>query len=363
MTANSALAEDCRVYFDVLRTGFERAAAAAGGSIDRCFRLARFTLRLRFAGPALQDRIVPAIAHLEVPPSETADLTIGLFDRASTGTRLPLLVDSLVRLILLRWWEHLDTRREIREYHGERIRTVFHLGPNILSALDLDTDSALYWVDDGDTIPYYEQGYPLSTLLNWWLTERRHCFVHAAAVGRPDGGVLIAGKGGSGKSTSALSCVGSPLRIVSDDYAIVDTRDLSTAFSIYSTAKLKGPEDVARFPHLAGLVSNPDRLDAEKALVFLHEHVPDAVLTEMPVRAILVPSITGQAKTRIEPSSAAAALTALAPSTLLQLSGNGAPVLHALSGLVRRTPVFALGLGTDLDTIPRVIEKLLDDLG
>jgi subfamily B ATP-binding cassette protein MsbA len=77
----------------------------------------------------------------------------------------------------------------------------FHLGPDILNALDLQQNLAVYWVEDANRIPYYERGSPLSALLSLWMGARQRYFVHAGAVGNANGGVLLTGKGGAGKST------------------------------------------------------------------------------------------------------------------------------------------------------------------
>ena len=44
----------------------------------------------------------------------------------------------------------------------------------------------------------------MRALFHWIMEDRGRALVHAAAVGRSDGGLLIVGRGGSGKSTTAL---------------------------------------------------------------------------------------------------------------------------------------------------------------
>lgn len=355
------LATDRQAFFDTLREGFRRAAGSAG-VIDKTYSIAGMPVRIRFAGPGLIPALTPALAHLEVDSAAQPELSIEVFDSVSTATPLPLMASSLVELIRLRWWERLDRRREIHGYHGGAIRSVFHLGPDILSLLDSKTNQALYWIEDARNIPYYEKGYPLTTLLNWWLTAQQRFFVHAAALGTPSGGVLIPGKGGSGKSTTTLACVGSALRVVGDDYCAVDVTG-RMAYSLFNTVKLKGLADVARFQQWQACISNLDRVgegeEQEKAMIFLHEHFPRLMLNEFPLRAILIPRITGRPDTRIVPSSAAAALRALAPATIFQLAGNERPAFKALAALTRDLPAFELELGTGLDRIPGVIDDFL----
>ena len=51
--------------------------------------------------------------------------------------------------------------------------------------------------------------------------DKGYQLVHAAAVGSEAGAVLISGKGGLGKSTTALSCLGKGLTYVGDSHVVV----------------------------------------------------------------------------------------------------------------------------------------------
>ena len=347
--------------FDMISDGYQRAQAGAGGPVEHVYRIAGSTVRCCFAGPALVQVIDPAIAHLITEDAGPPDFEIFLFDSHSTGTSLPLLAASLIELLRYRWWEHLDNRREIKGFHGGRFKAVLHLGPDILSLLDTQTRTAYYWVEAADQVPYYEKGYPLTTLLNWWLGLTGQYFLHAAAFGTPAGGVLLPGKGGSGKSTTTLACIDSELQIVGDDYCVIDSQSPPRAYSLYNTAKLKAEADLERFRGFRSMVSNIEQLETEKALLFLHANFPGKMLAEMPIRTILIPEISGRPETRIRPARAADGLKALAPSTMFQLAGNGQPALQTMANLVRSTPCFTIELGTEIAAIPGVVQKFLQN--
>jgi hypothetical protein len=57
-----------------------------------------------------------------------------------------------------------------------------------------------------------------------------------------------------------------------------------------------------------------------------------------------------------------AALKALAPSTLLQLPGDGRETMTHLSALVRRVPAYTLRAGTNMCGIAQGVEALLNQL-
>jgi hypothetical protein len=351
---------DLLTFFHLLYEGFQRALKVAGAD-DRFYMIGSYTLCLRFAGVGLISQLVPALSHLEIEPVAHADLTICLWDSASTGTQLPLLIGSMVELVRRNWGEYLGPRKELIAFDGDRVRTNFHIGPNILSVLDHQQNLACYWIDDAKDIPYWEKGSPLQTILNWWTTDRQHQYVHAGAVGTPTGGVLLAGKGGSGKSSTALACIDSPLVYASDDYCLVSNDPKPHVYSLYNTAKLKGQADLERFPKLAPLVNNVDRLGLEKAMLFLHQHHPDKISRGFPIKAVLVPQVTGKVDTHLRPTTAGVALRALAPSTIFQLAGSGQRAFGIMSSLVKQLPCYVLELGTDMAQIPDTILRLLSE--
>ncbi len=344
-------------YFQMIHAGFERAAQVAG-MIEFFYAIGGYTVCLRFAGLGLVPYLTPAIAHLATAPT-TPDLTICLWDNASTSTRLPLLIGSLVELLEANWTNYLGPRKEVKGYDGDRIRSNFHIGPNILSVIDRQQNLACYWIADAQNLPYWEKGSPLQTILNWWTSDHHRQYVHAGAVGTATGGVLLAGKGGSGKSSTALACIDSPLVYASDDYCLLSTEPTPYVYSLYNTAKLKGQEDLERFPRLAPFVNNRDRIGQEKAMLFLHQHHPKKVVSGFPIRAVLLPQVTGKSDTQLRPTTGSTALRALAPSTILQLSGSGQTAFQMMSNLVKQVPCYVLELGTDVAQIPDVILRLL----
>ncbi len=345
-------------FFETLHNWFHRVTEATG-TIDRFFNIGDYTVRLSFATQNMADKLTQAISHLEVLPIEQPSLTIHLWDNVSTATRLPGLLPAFMRLFHWYWHEYLDPRQNVKALCSDRFQMHFKVGPNIFSALDQQRNIGLYWIADTAELPYCERGSPLQTLLSWWTSNQNRQYVHAAAVGTSSGGVLLTAKGGSGKSTSALACLNSDLTYASDDYCLVATDPVPYVYSLYNTAKLKGAKDLERFPELAPLVSNGDRLDEEKALIFLKEHFPEKIVTGFPLKAILIPKITGELDTRISKATPMLALKSLAPSTLFQLSGTGQSTLEMMSSLVKQIPCYTLELGTDITQIPQVILEFL----
>lgn len=320
------------------------------GPVERSYIIGGYLIRLSFSGAALLS-LTRALEHLAAGDHSTPDLTICLWDSESTGQRMTPPP-----------WQERDflARGVIQGYNTERIYTAFQHGSGAVSVLDKERNLAIFWAPD-PRVPYWEKGSPVRTILHWWLLSKGLQLVHAAAVGNSTGAVLIGGKGGSGKSTTALACLESNLSYVGDDYTLLGLDSGPVVQSLYSSAKLNS-DHVQRFPALLPKIANPERLADEKALLFVNEHDPLKVATRLAVRAILLPRVTGLAETRLKRISVAITLAALAPSTIFQLPRAGNEAFKFLATFARQLPCFSLEVGTDLSTIPPVIEGLLAEI-
>ena len=326
---------------------FEAAAAAAGTIVSRTYTIAGLTVSLRFAGPALVERLSGALEHHPRGQPDDAALTVSIWDTASTHVALPPFpLDAIDG----------GTSGVSRIAPPPPIRAKYRPDQRSLSLLDRVTNRAVFCVADAAVLPSWETGAPLRVLLHWWMADHGRQLVHAGAVGTGAGGFLLAGKGGSGKSSTALACLGSGLGYAADDYCLVSLGPAPRAHSLYCSAKLT-PAQARRFPHLDSAMINPDRLDTEKAVFLLHRRYPEHIQPGFPIRAIVVPVISEGSASRLERAPAGVALRALAPSTILQLPGAGPVTLAMLSRLACWVPTFVLRLGHDLGAVPGVLAE------
>ncbi|MBD2578883.1 serine kinase [Oscillatoria sp. FACHB-1406] len=345
--------QDSLAFFESIEELFQKAVTSVGGTRDRFYCIAGFKIRLQFATEALIPDLTPALEHLAVEPFSEADLTVCLWDSHSTHTPMP--PPPWKR------YQHHPKRGEILGFNSDRIHTSFQWGSYALSLLDRDRNLGIYWVETAAQLPYWEGGSPLRTIFNVWFSQRGIQLVHGGAVGHPHGGALLVGKGGSGKSTTALACLSSDLFYASDDYSLVSCDPNPTAFSIYSTGK-KNADDLERLPFLATAISNRDRLESEKAVYFLNQHFPEKIISRFPLKAILIPRITGKTETTVTPTSVAAALASLVPSTTIQLPGAGKEACKIMMQVAGKVPSYYLELGTDIEQVPQTISALLERL-
>ena len=338
-------------YFEAVSEAFHRASQSTGGGAGYGFRVGGHSVGLRFAGQALVPGITRALAHLEAEPDGPPDFTIRLWDTASTGVGLPEPPWDVKELM---------SRKEMWAVRGQRYSAFsdpMFLRKFIL--LDRESDSAFYWTPDAAALPFAERAAPLRDLLHWWLRDHGYQLMHAGAVGTPEGGVLLGGDSGAGKSTAALSCLHSSLRYASDDYVLLNASGPPFVHTIYSTGKLQIDHMRRRLPDLVAALSNPHELPAEKALLYLHEHFSQALIEQFPLKAIVIPRLSHESAPRILDISPVAALQVIAASTHLQLRWLRREDLRHIIQAFRKVPAYILELGANPGAVPGAILELL----
>jgi hypothetical protein len=329
---------------DSLQDDFERAAEAAGGVAELRLAVAGKPVRIRFAGTEAAEALSPAFVHLEARADEPPALTLHVWD---SGIRRPE--------------ANVAATGAGASYYSEQngLRVLHQPASNVLSVLNAEADTGWFWMPDAHGLPYWDYTAPFRHLLSWWLDAQGLRHVHGGAVGTEEGGVLLVGPGGSGKSTTALSTLlDERLRYAGDDYVAVGAGPAPAVHSLYCSGKVH-PEDLHRLPHLAPALAAGAPAD-EKVVFYVEQAFPGRSIAGFPLRAIVVPRVTDRRAARALPGTPAAALAALAPSTIFQLHPPAREALAQMAVLVRTVPTFVLELGSDVETIPAALLRILE---
>lgn len=342
-----------------LKAYFERIWAQAAYTIHSSVVAERLPLggdlafRLTFAPIDLRVHLRPALAHLLVPDGP-AEAEVRISSSTSTGHVPPP-------------WrvEDYGPRGEVLGLEDTPYRALYNSDSECLTFCDLQARRAIVWLRG--RLPVYERAAPLMAVLPRLLaptleTTEPRIMVHGGAVGTADGALLLAGRGGSGKSTTALAALCAGMDYLADDYCLLHVAPGGTTVrSLYASAKVDGAM-LARLPQLRerGLVVE-GRMDGEKHLLQLASRGGDQLAASRPLRALVLPRVEAgrgphSATSRATPAEA---LRALAPSTVFQLGGAGAATTRELARLVARVPAFHLHLGTDVAAVPAVLRDLL----
>jgi hypothetical protein len=344
-----------RARFERLGAGFQRAAERVGDSLEE--KSARFggrATRLRFAGRALAESLWRPFAHLRDDAAialESARLDIALWDEIATGVR----ADE-------RPWPDAAEVDSVTEVSTSG-RFVLQRLPSTSIGLDRASGVLIGSVAWEERVQVYERGKPLARLLAEWYADQGLGLMHAGLVARDGRGVILAGRGGSGKSTAALAAARAGLEFLGEDYVGLELAgEAVTGHSVYGSVFLdRAAAD--RFPELA-----PHRVDSRsarepKSVVLLAGAGAGWLSRSASVRAVALCRVADEASGRVRPASRAEALMALGPSSLLQIHGRRGDSLERLAQLVQRVPCFRLELGRDLGSVAPRIDEILERAG
>jgi hypothetical protein len=337
-------------YFRIVEGAWAQANEGVDGAIDRYYALAGLLIRFQFAGSALVPAIAPAFEHLRVSSLRPSpSFTIRLWDCASTGVLMP---PPPCRL------EGFTVRGEVRDFHDGRHHAAYQPSERILSVIDVEARVGVVCVANAREIPTPERAAPLRGLLSWLMRYNHRQLVHGAGVAAGKGGVLIVGRGGAGKSNTAVGCLLAGLNYAADDFCAVSVAPVQMAHSLYSTAKLHR-NDWAQIPYPP---SNPDDPDTDKRFYYLHANFAERLPASFRILAIVAPRRTGIGDPTLKPISPRTPVLETASETSLMLPDAGAEVLSTLSRIARQVPCYRLDLGSHPHAIPLIIAGLIDTL-
>ena len=302
-------------FFDRVHAGWASAAASTGGATKRCCEIAGLLVRFQFAGPALPPVIAPAFAHLEISEGGAEPhLTVRLWDCASSGIAMPRSPCPM---------EAFTARGELLGFDDGRYHAAYQPLGRVLSLFDRHARLAVVCAADASAIPAVERAAPLRALLGWLMRHHRRQLVHAAALGTPTIGLLLVGRGGAGKSNTALGCLLAGLCHASDDFCAVSCEPQPVVHSLYCTAKVAAGD----WAQPSWAPANPDDPEHEKRLYYLEPRFRHRLPARLPLSAMVWPSKTGTGDAALHRIAATAPLLETACQTSMMLPNAGAEVL------------------------------------
>lgn len=290
---------------------------------------------LRVEGTQLARRLTMAIRHARLDaPEDGGDAVNVIAVDGRVAGRIPP-----------EWNLPTSDRRHLERLHvsADGLRLLHH-NPDTSNwtVLDRAQKLAVTWSASADRLPDWEDSFPLRTILHWMSSAHDCCLAHAAVVERDGHGVLLTGRGGSGKSTTTVAALYAGMRTCGDDFVMVDPVR-RTAHALYDTLKL---DDTALdwFADLKPRVANPARAADQKARVHLSDVMPGRLLKSTPLQAVIQPIITDDTSPSLHRVDPGVVLRALAPTTLFLLRGEERLLADKLGALVRGLPAWQLRL-------------------
>ncbi len=338
-------------YFTKSLALFKEANQTSKSSSEVFIILADTTIRLCFSSSAIRDKLLPALAHLQVVKDVCgkAEFSFFLWDSHSSG--VSMLPPPCER-------SHFTDRGDIWGFQPTRYRFAFHYGEFSLNLFDNKTKQAIFWVKNPDHLPYWTSAAPLRTIFHWCMEMKGCQLLHAAAIGTDKGAVLLTGTGGSGKSTTALTGLCNAMDFAGDDYVVTRLSPSPSVFTLYSSAKIN-PDNTSAFPKLKKLIVH-NGSGEEKVVFKLFPDLQRQIPKEMPLVGVLAPRINRSTQTTISsPAHRKEIERAASLTTVSQLPYAGKYTYEFITELVRKLPSFYLNLGLDSQDILDVIRDFI----
>lgn len=336
-------------FFQNITDIHKRARNISKDSEKRYYTIGQYTICLSFANSALISGITPAFEHLRTAPVATPDFTVLIWDSVSTGITM-----------IKSPWNIKDylTHGKIRGYNSRKFQTSVSLVSGALSMLDIENNIAAWWIKDYRALPMIETGSPIIAILDWWTSRNNLHYLHAGAVGTKEGGVLLMGTGGSGKSTTSIGCLNTSLYYLADDYCLLNYMTNPYVYSIYNSGKLD-EASAKKLAHLNLSFFNKNPQNNEKYLTFIYNNYPKFIIKGFPIKAVLLPKISAQLHSSLKKISASETFKMIAPNNLLQFTGKKDKTLQALVKLVNSVPCYQFSVGSDIVSTHRRIKEVI----
>ena len=314
--------------------------------ISMTYTIGTLSLRLLFSDSTLAAMLTRALNHLRIDPLPHTDLSIYVSATDTESGPLPPLDWNLIH------------RNGYRGCASGGVYLHYFEGIEALSALDIDKKWGYYIVKIKKLLPWWVGGSPFQAILNPWLRHKGMQLTHTAAVCNEKSAVLLSGKGGSGKSTTTLSCLSQGLHSLGEDYCILAPGEIPQVFSVYQSAKWER-KTRRLFPSFENQIVNPDTADLEKALIFYEDIFPKQIRASSVIDAIVSLKVGTKTMPQIDPVDKETALKDLMMSTAVQLPFSDSQTMFLLRTLVSKLKTYRLILGSDLEANTQAIQKIL----
>lgn len=336
-------------FLPEILTYFSNAELAAADLRQRTLSLCGRQVRMVYSSEILEISLFKAFEHLEnIENNAAPTFDIFVCDRNVLNRDLP-------------GWKQLTEfsakEKKILMYNAGDIHALYNPESHIFSMIDTASGRGWYYLLRAADLPYYEKAAPMRMLLHWWCETDGRVLVHAAAVGWNSRAVLLAGRGGTGKSTTAILAAQSGFNFLGDDYVVLDNVYGPAVLSAYNSVKFRW-EMIERLSSAETLSVNDPQAD-EKGYFYMHQTHRDSLAKTLPLIAVLLPAIEQQSKTSFVRLPSARGLLSLAASSIFQMPGSGKQTLKKLADILRDTPVYQMSLGTDNAEIVESLKKFL----
>ena len=317
------------------------------GGVEQYYRFGPISLCVRHIGNTLIDTVSPAIRHALVNKINSTNGTIYTLDASALNMQKPPAI----------WPFATDTHQGHQRIYWD-MESCLALNSDesrgIWQLFNLKTGSGLYWVTNEQTLPTWEAGSPLRIFLHWLAWQEGYQLIHAAGLEWKGCGILLTGRGGSGKSTTTAAAVNAGWNTIGDDFVLLTDEKKPTASCIYDTIKLT-QQSLDQITVMASNAVYIPSAPGDKARVHLSDKYRQQLAREISINMLFVLHISNTPETHILPLSKASMMNALAPTTIFMLKMGMKESFSRMTALVNQVPCYVIKMSSNSR---EVIEKL-----
>lgn len=303
----------------------------------RHFALPGHDLSVNYAGRASADALCLAFKHRESPAALSGNAPLRwLIADASGIDGLPPLPDPP---------HPLHPLGSLHRNAGNNVLIERRRG--FVTAFDVAAMELITIVDGPESIDTDLAAKPLLRFLLSLMMQRNFVLCHAALLGGAGGGLLVTGKGGSGKSTiSAAGLVGGTA-FCSDDFVALERRgDALVGHCLYASIMLNAGH-IDRFPALAARATRFRTDIFAKHMVPVADAFPGQVRQSLTIDAVAVPQIVAEAGSALVPGARADMLRAITPTSVFSSPWREGDRVRFLFDTVSRLEPLVYRSGSD----------------
>jgi hypothetical protein len=311
-------------------------------------------IKFVFYSEILYEKMLLALNHHKQSTDHEVDLTINIWDNADND-----ILPSPPWSSPAYYKQETDANHTIAE---SDVMGVYLQGEDTFNFYDKKNNTAYFSALNAKALPDWICAAPFRTIFHWFFSQNDIHLIHGAVVGVGGKSILLGARGGSGKSTTALSCILSGMDYLADDYAAVDINK-KIAYNLYNSVKIT-PDSLKNFPQLKEKMWNEKsfggKKDFGKAIIFLSKYFPAQIKDQSALTAIFIPIL--KKETKVVPASKLSTLLALAPTILFQLPLAQSNKMEDIKEIVSSLPCYLLELGPDVHKVPKAIASFLKNL-
>lgn len=283
-------------------------------------------------------------------------------DETAAPDRLDILVVSPESGLIGRppvWGEVYFNARALESTLAQtRYRATFLHDSRCWQIQDMVSGIGLQWMLDDAALPPWDAGAPLRTFLHWTYGAMGMRLAHAGTLGLGGIGVLLTGKGGSGKSGTVCGGIMDGFESVGDDYVLIEMTDEGVmAHALFPSLK-QDPAGVSRLG--LGEMIGARQPNWQGKLEFESTDIGGRELVNrLLIKAVLVASLGEGEATSVEILSKARAMVSLAPTGLFQMPADRDAAAAFYADIIRKLPTRSIALGTDRHGVNAAIVDVL----